>query len=823
MNPRNSSEADTRSKLIDPNLHRAGWSEDQIEREHTYTDGKIQVYKGKSRRAKRGKTRPKSVDYLLYLQPGIPIAVIEAKKYHKSLDSGLQQALEYAKDLAIPFVFSSNGSGFIFHNKYHRSDEPLERELALNEFPGPDELWKRFAEYHNFDTHQREVYLQEYFVSTEKRPKKPRYYQLVAINKTVEAVLKGQDRILLVMATGTGKTFTAFNIIYRLWRAGVKKRILFLADRINLIAQAKKKDFRHFKEALTIIKKKEISIRHKDGTVETQLVSNSRRGISSEDKAYEIYLGLYQGLTSSDGPDAYRDFSPDFFDLIVVDECHRGSAREDSEWRAILDYFSTATHLGLTATPKETKQVSNSEYFGVPIYTYSLRQGIDDGFLAPYEVLRVNMNVDVSGFRPSQNQLDKNDRLIEDREYGINDFDRDLVIEERTKQVAKRITDFLRNSGDRMAKAIVFCVDIDHAERMRRELINLNHDLYDEDDRYVMCIVGNNPEGKKQLENFIDEEEAYPVIATTSKLLTTGVDAVTCKVIAIDSNIASMTEFKQIIGRGTRLSEEYGKTYFTILDFRNVTRMFADDAFDGAPIRIKEVDEEDPIGDDLPTDEDADLPGDDPTPEPEEANEPPRPTLPAPPPAGPRPKFVVNGIDVKVLMERTITFDHRGKPVTKKLTTHTGEQVREQYQTLEEFLQHWNRPSRKTEIIEQLRERGVLIDELRDAVGAEVDDFDLLCHVAYDQPPLTRHERANRVKKRNYFGKYGETARAVLEALLDKYATEGIEDLENIRVLKIDPFTQIGSPLEIVQLFGGRTDYEQAVRELETEIYRASA
>ena len=371
----------------------------------------------------------------------------------------------------------------------------------------------------------------------------------------------------------------------------------------------------------------------------------------------------------------------------------------------------------------------------------------------------------------------------------------------------------------------MFCVDIDHAERMRRELVNLNHDLYDEDDRYVMCIVGNNPEGKQQLENFIDEEEAYPVIATTSKLLTTGVDAVTCKVIAIDSNIASMTEFKQIIGRGTRLSEEYGKTYFTILDFRNVTRMFADDAFDGDPIRIKEVDEEDSIGDEPPTDEDADAPQEDPTsePEPDKANEPPRPTLPTPPPAGPRPKFVVNGIDVRVLMERTITFDHRGKPVTKKLTTHTGEQVRERYRTLEEFLQHWNQPNRKTEIIEQLREHGVLIDELRDAVGTDVDVFDLLCHVAYDQPPLTRHERANRVKKRNYFGKYGETARAVLEALLDKYATEGIEDLENIRVLKIDPFTQIGSPLEIVQLFGGRTDYQQAVRELESEIYRASA
>ena len=794
LNKSTLSERDICTKYITPALEKAGWDKNlQILEEVGFTNGRIYVRGKLTARGKR-----KRADYILYYKTNIPIAIIEAKDNNHSVRSGIQQALDYANTLDIPFVFSSNGDGFLFHDKTS-NNENLETEIALNDFPSPEELWNKYKIFKGFSTPEvNKIIEQDYYFDSSGRT--PRYYQQIAINRTVEAVASGKDRLLLVMATGTGKTYTAFQIIHRLWKSGAKKRILFLADRNALIDQTKRGDFKHFKDKMTVIKNRKI------------------------DKSYEVYLALYQGLSGSDeDANAYKKFSKDFFDLIVIDECHRGSAKEDSAWREILNYFNKATHIGLTATPKETKDVSNIEYFGEPIYTYSLKQGIDDGFLAPYRVIRVNLNVDVEGWRPDVGKKDKDGQEVEDRIYNRKDFDRNLVIDERTNIVAKKVTEFLKGY-DRYAKTIVFCNDIDHAERMRTALISHNADIAIQNDKYVMQITGDNEEGKRELDNFINPEEKFPVIATTSELMTTGVDAQTCKLIVLDSEIKSMTKFKQIVGRGTRINEDFNKLYFTILDFRNVTDLFADKEFDGDPIRIKPVSQdidlttivdEEETDDTTITDNDGEkiefVKPDIRKPQVNEDRE------------NYRKKIYVNGIDVSVLVSREMYFDNNGKPITTSLKDHTKEIIKGQFASLDDFLQKWNNAEKKEVIIKELQEEGVMIEALQEAVDRDVDLFDLICHVAFDQPPLTRKERANNVKKRNYFTKYGEQARRVLETLLDKYTDEGVTNLESLEVLKVKPLADYGSPMEIINKFGNKENYLKAIKELEVELYKIEA
>ena len=790
------SERDICTKYIQPALEKAGWNPlTQIREEVSFTDGRIYVKGNLSIRGKR-----KRADYILYYKPNIPIAIIEAKDNKHSIKAGIQQGLNYAEILDIPTVYSSNGDGFYEHDRTC-CDGKIEKELSLDEFPTPDTLWQRYKKYKGIITGEQErISAQDYFFDGSERT--PRYYQQIAINRTVEAIAKGQDRILLTMATGTGKTYAAFQIIHRLWKSKTKRRILFLADRNALIDQTKRGDFRHFKDKMTTIRKKKV------------------------DKSYEIYLALYQGLTNYDeDKDAYREFSPGFFDLIVIDECHRGSAAEDSAWREILRYFGKATHIGLTATPKETETISSTEYFGDPIYTYSLKQGIQDGFLAPYKVLRVGLNVDLEGWRPEQGKTDKQGLLVEDRIYNRKDFDKNLVIDERTEAVAKKVTQYLKKTN-RFNKTIIFCVDIDHAQRMRAAIANENSDLMAKNSKFVMQITGDNDEGKMELDNFINPEEKYPVIATTSKLMTTGIDAQTCKLIVLDSNIGSMTEFKQIIGRGTRINEEFNKTFFTIMDFRNVTDLFADPGFDGDPVRVKVLDENDEfesLEDELETGEPIiDENGEE--------------VLFDPPVtdyerdiidgggiiADPPDKCYVNGVNVAILNERIQYMDGDGKLITGSLKDYTRQKVRERYQSLDNFLNKWNKTDKKQAIIEELTEQGVVFENLKEAINKEMDVFDMICHTAFDQPPVTRTERANRVKKRDYFTKYGKQTRKVLEALLDKYADEGIENIEDMKILQVNPLNQIGSPVEIINLFGGKKQYIKALAELEHEIYKAA-
>lgn len=783
------SERDICTKFITPAITNAGWDlHTQILEEVSFTDGKIYV---RGRLTARGER--KRADYILYHKANIPIAIIEAKDNNHSVRAGIQQALDYARILDIPCVFSSNGDGFLFHDRT-ATDESIETELSIDSFPTPHELWAKYKTYKGITTPETEkIATQDYYFDGSGR--KPRYYQQIAINRTIEAIANGQNRILLVMATGTGKTYAAFQIAYRLWKAGVKKRILFLADRNALIDQAQRGDFKHFRDKMTMVKNRKV------------------------DKSYEVYLSLYQGITGNEEErNIYRQFSRDFFDLIIIDECHRGSARDDSAWHDILKYFNKATHIGLTATPKETAVVSNIEYFGDPIYTYSLKQGIDDGFLAPYRVIRVGINVDLEGWRPEDGKTDKGGDLVEDRIYNKNDFDRHLVIDERTETVARKLSEYLKGY-DRFAKTIVFCVDIDHAERMRSALARENADLVAANYKYIMQITGDNDEGKRELDNFTDPEQTYPVIATTSELMTTGIDAITCKVIVLDANISSMTKFKQIIGRGTRIDEEYGKMYFTILDFRNATDLFADPDFDGEPIQIKVV----KPGEDIPPDPPLPpTPPTDPPYPPVPPSDPPLPPIPPPDPPHPRPKVYVNGVDVTILVSRELYFDQHGKPITTSLKDHTREIIRGQFATLDEFLNRWNSADKKTTLIEELQQQGVLVEALSKAVNKELDLFDLICHVAYDQPPLTRKERANNVKKRNYFTKYGEQAKKVIDNLLDKYADEGIDDIESMEVLKVKPFTDYGSPMEIVNAFGSKKEYLKAIQDLEFELYKSA-
>ena len=791
MNKKYLSEADIKEKFITPALTKAGWDElTQIGREIFFTDGRIYV---KGKMTARGKR--KFADYILFYKPNVPVAIIEAKDNNHSVKAGIQQALGYAAALDIPFVFSSNGDGFYFHDKTV-TDGQIEKELPLDEFPSPDRLWEKYKKHKGLENKAVEkIVSTDYFFDGAGRS--PRYYQQIAINRTVEAVAKKQNRILLVMATGTGKTYVAFQIIYRLWKSRAKKRILFLADRTALIDQTARGDFRHFKEAMTLVKHKNI------------------------DKAYNIYLALYQGLSDSKSEDAYKQFSPDFFDLVIIDECHRGSAKEDSKWREILDYFVNATHIGLTATPKETAEVSNIEYFGDPIYTYSLRQGINDGFLAPYKVLKITLDIDAEGWRPEIDKLDKNGNPVEDRIYNRTDFDKNLVIDERRELVAAKITEFLQGN-DRFAKTIVFCIDIEHAEGMRTALANANTAMVAQNSKYVMQITGDNEEGKRELDNFINPRERYPVIATTSKLMTTGVDAQTCKLIVLDSNIASMTEFKQIIGRGTRINEEYGKTYFTIMDFRNVTNLFADPNFDGDPVMIKDLTQDDDISEiDNETDEELILEGDDVRfPEPyqielqggglivSETN--------------PREKIRVDGVVVKMVNERVQYLDNDGKIITETLKSYTKKNVLAQYATLDSFLKSWNSAEKKKAIVEELEGQGIFFDTLKEEIGQDYDPFDLVCHIAFDAKPLTKSERASNVKKRNYFSKYGEKAQAVIQSLLDKYAESDIFSIERLEVLSQSPVNQHGRPLEIIKLFGSKANYLKMLKELENELYKTA-
>lgn len=807
-------ERDICSKFITPAIKRAGWDDlSQIREEVSFTKGRI-IVRGKL--VSRG--AGKRADYILYYKPNIPIALIEAKDNSHAVGDGMQQALGYASTLGIPFVFSSNGDGFVFHDRTSTSG-PIETNLALSAFPSPTDLWGRYRIWKGLSPEAEHLVLQDYY--DDSSGKAPRYYQVSAINAAVEAIANGRDRVLLVMATGTGKTYTAFQIIWRLWKAGRKKRILFLADRNVLIDQTMVNDFRPFGPAMAKLSTNTKTIERDDGsTVDLTTALDRKRRI---DTAYEVYLGLYQAITGpEDRQKLYREFSPNFFDLIVIDECHRGSAAEDSAWREILEYFSSATQIGLTATPKETKYVSNIGYFGDPVYSYTLKQGIHDGFLAPYKVIKVHIDRDIQGYRPEVGQLDRYGEEIEDRIYNSKDFDRTLVLDERTKVVARKVTEFLKESGDRLQKAIVFCVDQEHAARMRQALVNENSDLYAQNPRYVMRITGSDPEGQAQLDNFIDPESKYPVIVTTSRLLSTGVDVQTCRLIVLDREVGSMTEFKQIVGRGTRVHEDTRKFYFTLMDFRGATNHFADPDFDGEPVQVYEPLDGDPMT--PPSDEahtvrdSAALPygvGETivdgmPDISLKEGNDPPR-------------KIYVDGVSAAIVAERVEYMDEHGKLITESLKDFTKKTLRKRFTSLSDFLKRWKSAERKQAVIDELEAEGLNLSVVGEELGKDLDPFDLICHVAFDRKPLTRRERALNVKKRDVFAKYGPQARAVLDALLTKYADEGLLDLDNANVLRIPPLTSIGTPVQIIKAFGGKDGFEQAVHELQSALYQEIA
>lgn len=778
----NLSERDICTKFITPALVASQWDlQNQIREEVTFTAGQIKV---------RGKTISRGVkkraDYILYYKSNFPIALIEAKDDTHSVGDGMQQALNYAESLDIPFVYSTNGKGFLEHDRL-KSDGNIEKNISLENFPTPEELYKRFKSQKNITDQEENVVLQEYYQGLSSHA--PRYYQQVAINRAVEAIAKGQNRILLVMATGTGKTYVAFQTIWRLWKSRKKKRILFLIDRSALATQTMQGDFRHFGDKMTKI----------EGRI--------------ADPAYEVYVALYQGLTShEEEKKVFTQFSRDFFDLVVVDECHRGSAKENSVWRDILDYYESATQIGLTATPKETADISSQEYFGKPVYTYSLKQGIEDGFLAPYKVIRYILDKDIE-WRPDEMIRDKSGNPVEDRIYNVSDYDRNIVIDSRTKLVAQKITEFMQDT-DPMQKAIIFCVDIGHAERMRQELVNANPEHVNKNHRYVVRITGDNDEGKNEIENFINPESPYPVIATTSKLLTTGVDVQTCKLIVLDAPINSMTEFKQIIGRGTRVREDYGKFYFTIMDFRGATKLFADPDFDGEPVKVYEPKDNTSIRDHI---EDETISAED-----IQQQDPQEEIIIDPNENGKQEKITVReGVDFNVATKMIQYIDPKtGKLIAESLTDFSKKMILEDYPTLKDFLQKWSESERKDAVMQELVNQGIIIDELQKEVGLNIDIFDLILHIAYNKKPLTRTERVKNVRKRNYFGKYEGKARQVVEALLDKYADEGSIAIDDIGDLEVSPFTEIGTPVEIVNnIFGGRDQYITMVKQLQTYLY----
>jgi type I restriction enzyme R subunit len=795
-------ETDTCMRLITPALEAAGWDiQTQIRREVTFTAGRIHV---RGRLTHRG--TPARADYVLY-RGDIALAVIEAKKQGLGPANGIQQALRYAEQLDVPFAIASDGTGFHIHDRTvsatsQATGQPaaVESTIAMNAFPSPDAMWDRYRQWKSLDSDAATAIATQPYYEDPTDRKEPRYYQRIAIQRVVESIAKGERRALLVMATGTGKTYTAFQIIHRLWKSGAVKRVLFLADRNILVDQTRVNDFKPFGEVMTKITNRQA------------------------DPAYQIYLALYQAISGKDGePDLYRQFSPDFFDLIVVDECHRGSAKETSAWREVLDYFDGAIHLGLTATPKETGDVSTTTYFGDPVYYYTLGQGIDDGFLAPYKVVRYNLDKDVQGWRPTPGMTDDLGEEIEDREYNQKDMEKTLVLNHRTKTVARLVVDYIEKIGVH-SRAIVFCVDIDHASRMRTALINEVAARFPDEARrvhdYVVQITGDNPEGKARLDDFINPRKTYPVIATTSKLLTTGVDAKDCQLIVIDQEINSIGEFKQIVGRGTRVDEKHGKTWFTIMDFRGVTRHFADPDFDGLPEVVydpKSIDDPVDPGDEgeTPGGETGDGITDPTDPFDGDGGGDPDPTK--------RPRYVVSGVPVAVLGERVQYLGPDGRLITESLTDYAKSRITDRFRNLDSFLAAWSDAEKKQVIVTELEEQGVFFEEIRDTVekthpGA-FDPFDLVCHVAFGQPPLTRRERAENVKKRHVFAKYGEQSRRVIEILLEKYADEGLAAVEDIGVLAAPPFDQVGMPLELVKAFGGKRGYEAAVRDLETALY----
>jgi type I restriction enzyme R subunit len=805
-------EAEVCQNFITPALEQAGWEKlTQIRREYSFTAGRV-IVRGKL--AVRG--RQKRADYLLFYQANLPLAVVEAKDNSQSVGAGMPQALAYAEALDVPFVFSSNGDGFLFHDRTGLSN-PVEQVLRLEEFPSPAELWKRYREWKGLADDAERVARQPYY--DDPNGKEPRYYQRIAVQRTIEAIAAGQRRVLLLMATGTGKTLTIFQIIWRLWKAGTVNRVLFLVDRNNLADQTMKNDFKAFGSVMTKVKNRSV------------------------DPSYEVYLALYQAVTGTEEEDdIFKSFSPDFFDLVVIDECHRGSAREDSAWRRILEYFDDAIQVGLTATPKETEEVSTLTYFGDPVYEYSLKQGIEDGFLAPYKVVRIDLDKDVNGWRPTKGMTDDHGQTIEDRVYNQRDMDRSLILTQRTERVAEKVLSYMLGT-DPYGKAIVFCENIDHAERMRSALANEVARVIPEEAsntaKFIVRITGDNDEGKGQLDNFIDPEKRYPVIATTSKLLTTGVDAKTCKLIVLDQRIQSMIEFKQIVGRGTRIHEDAGKLWFTIIDFKKATELFADPKFDGQPVVIYQPGPGEPV---VPPEDEPESTGREPpdgNPDsPEESTDEddldagvefPPPIVDPPPGGGgvgPNPlptRYVVSGVTVTVVAERVQYYGSDGKLITESLTDYTRDAVKEQFASLSDFHRYWSAADRKAVVIDELRERGVLFEALREQVGRELDPFDLICHVVYDRPPLTRRERAEAVRKRDVFTNYGADARAVLDALLDKYADEGLAPVEDPGVLRVQPLSTLGTPVQLVKHFGGREGYQSAIRELEHAIYEAVA
>ena len=766
------SEIDICDLFITPAIKNAGWDQfTQIRREVTLTPGPVIV---RGNLSSRNKKKRKFADYVLLREAGVPIAVIEAKDNNCTVSHGLQQALGYASILDVPSAFSSNGDAFAGHNRVPAIGEDTESEFPLDSFPTPEILWGRYKQHRSILDNEEDLVLEPYY--QDAYGKEPRYYQVEAINRTLEAIAKGQNRLLLVMATGTGKTYTVFQIIWRLWKAQKAQRTLFLVDRNVLADQTLVNDFKPFGSVMTKIKNRKI------------------------DPSYEIYLGLYQALTGPDEADKiYKTVSRDFFDLIIIDECHRGSASDDSAWREILDYFSGATQIGLTATPKETKYVSNITYFGEPVYTYKLKQGIEDGFLAPYKVIRYHLDKDLIGWTPLPGMTDDLGQDIEFRSYDQADMDRILVLNKRTKLVAKCVMELL-NATDPYSKTIIFCEDIDHAERMRVAITNAAGRLALDNPKYVMRITGDSVEGKAELDNFIDPESRFPVIATTSELLTTGVDAKTCKLIVLDKTIKSLTTFKQIIGRGTRIEEDYGKFFFTVMDFKNATQQFKDPDFDGDPVVIYDPEPDD---DPVPPDPDPD-PDDDPDPD---------------HPVGVK-KLRVSGVDVMILKKTVEYRGEDGKMITESYCDYSRRNIRNEYASLDEFIKSWNATKKKDAIVKELEEYGIELPKLAEEVGKDYGDFDLICHIAYDQPPLTRKQRAENVRKHDYFTKYGDQARAVLEALLDKYADEGVLTIESPNVLKLYPFTKMGTPVEIINnVFGGRVNYESAVQELEDVLF----
>ena len=774
------SEEDIKLRYITPAIMQKGWSVTDItmETKVKITDGKMNLRGNLVARSKA-----KFADYMLYYNKANPIAIVEAKDANHSVSFGMQQAKEYAQMMDVPFAYSSNGFGFEEYDFLTGK----ERSLSMEEFPTKEELYERYLKESNdgegLSENELKVINQPFCTGQDIYP--PRYYQRNAVNRTVEAVARGERRMLLVMATGTGKTYTAFQIVYRLLKAGLIKKVLYLADRNVLVDQSIEQDFKPLSNNI-----------HK---------VNYQKDKGTKPTAHQVYFSLYQQLIGDNGKQNYKElFKPEFFDMVIVDECHRGSAKDDSSWREILEYFEGAIQLGMTATPKETKYQSNITYFSEPLYTYSLKEGIDDGFLAPFKVINIKTNIG-DGWRPVKGQRDINGQLIEDRIYNNTDYDYNIIIEDRIREVAQEITKYLKQT-DRMQKTIVFCADEDHAERMRVALVNENSDMCKKNPDYVVRITGSDDYGKGKLDYFISVSSPYPVIATTSKLLSTGVDCKMVKLIVLDQNINSMTEFKQIVGRGTRLREKEGKKYFVIMDMRNVTRLFADPAWDG-PIEVDEGYTPSPTPSGYVITDDSEDGGN----VVEEELK--------------KPIVNKNGCRVEIISKVVSVYDVDGKLLrTESITDYTRKNINDTYATLSDFILHWNAAERKAEITDLLRENGIDLQALKEDQGmADVDDFDFICHIAYDQKPLTRKERADNVRKRNVFGKYGDQARKVLDALLDKYANEGISQLENRKVLSLDPFRQMGSPASIAKLFGGNKRYLEAVKELEQMIYNSVA